>query len=756
MIAPTCRGPPPPITAPTTSAIAPYVVTRPRGTDSTHCSTRSTYSSRPLRRSRHRTVQRRRRHDRRRRTPRPRRAARCPAARARRRSSPGQRPRRRDGQQHQRAAAHPQPHERRRRPASSAVRTTRARAATCAATSATAATRTTTGHVVAESRPPTRPAPPARPVARRRPSGCQAAAPASASTTDERPTTAGRCRPGRSISSRHDRPGRTPRPAARSENGHRATTRGSWARRASRRITSSRVPGPRHAHDRAAERGEPLEHQADRSSRRIRQARRHQLGRSPSATAVGCASGGSVSTTSTGDAAPGQGRGDRGDRLARASARAPRRRPAGHPELETRSRASPTSPVRMRASRSWIRRRCRAPAPYADLLVTAADDAQRRPGRRGRTWCSASAAAARTTGRGCSRRRRRRRSGPWSAIASTTSSTPVSSSARVVTTCRVPGAQRHRPVDPAQPVAGLERADAGELGAAAAAPRPVRADQAQRLRRLARASRTARSSAAPAPAGRRARPGRTGSPAHGLYSATFSSPEDPAAPAPRAQLDVGHAGASRPPTCPSVGRIATYGGRPAARVRYSASSASSTASRGGGALALLEDAVVEPWRPAAARGSAGAPARAPPASRTARPARPAPGCRSAAPAPPRPRRAPAPGRAPASPASGSSAGWSRVAGVGTWASTASTTRRPVTSVIHSSGLTVIRCASTGRATALTSSGIDVVAAAQQRERPRGQHQAERAARRGTGQHVRRGRGWRPRGRRSSGRRSRRR
>src|SRR5438045_1169499 len=42
---PTRRGPPPPTTAPTTSAMAPYVVTRPRGTASTQRSTSSTYSS---------------------------------------------------------------------------------------------------------------------------------------------------------------------------------------------------------------------------------------------------------------------------------------------------------------------------------------------------------------------------------------------------------------------------------------------------------------------------------------------------------------------------------------------------------------------------------------------------------------------------------------------------------------------------------------------------------------------------------------
>ena len=45
MIEPTCRGPPPPATWPTTSAMAPYVVTRPRGTCSTQVSTSSTYSS---------------------------------------------------------------------------------------------------------------------------------------------------------------------------------------------------------------------------------------------------------------------------------------------------------------------------------------------------------------------------------------------------------------------------------------------------------------------------------------------------------------------------------------------------------------------------------------------------------------------------------------------------------------------------------------------------------------------------------------
>ncbi len=50
-------------------------------------------------------------------------------------------------------------------------------------------------------------------------------------------------------------------------------------------------------------------------------------------------------------------------------------------------------------------------------------------------------------------------------------------------------------------------------------------------------------------------------------------------------------------------------------------------------------------------------------------------------------------------------GVSRVVGVGTSPRTASTTARPLASVIQSSGRTVIRCDSTDRATTLTSSGM---------------------------------------------------
>ena len=115
--------------------------------------------------------------------------------------------------------------------------------------------------------------------------------------------------------------------------------------------------------------------------------------------------------------------------------------------------------------------------------------------------------------------------------------------------------------------------------------------------------------------------------------------------------------------------------------------------------------------------SAGAPGPTPPARPAERPARPGPGRRTA---PHRRSATRRPGArdsvraspchrchqsSPYRPALRLGRTPSSVEGVGTDCSTASTTRRPLAWVIQSSGLTVIRCESTDRATTLTSSGI---------------------------------------------------
>ena len=179
-------------TAPTTSAIAPYVVTRPRGTASTQRSTSSTYSSwsrliaAPPGLAR---GQRDRGRDggdqaggQRRRTQMPgwlRLAAQQPAPAPRR---PGY------AEQHQRAAAHPQPHQRRGRPASRRGRTTPSTRGDVGRPAARRP-RPATDRVQRRrrARPPTRPARRASP--RRRPATRAAPRTPAASADDPRPAT---------------------------------------------------------------------------------------------------------------------------------------------------------------------------------------------------------------------------------------------------------------------------------------------------------------------------------------------------------------------------------------------------------------------------------------------------------------------------------------------------------------------------------------------------------------------------------------
>ena len=270
-------------------------------------------------------------------------------------------------------------------------------------------------------------------------------------------------------------------------------------------------------------------------------------------------------------------------------------------------------------------------------------------------------------------------------------------------------AQRDPPVDPAQPVAGAERPDVGELGAlprAAASGwrRPGRAAAAPRP-----GSRTARSAAAPAACRRQSRPAPSGSRPTASSAPTCSSPSirrpqrrgltsivgrlvargRRAEARRRVHGDVrrwaAHAGdvldvrrASRSssrevvpwPSCSDRGRARR---RPAARVgtvhqaerRDAATNGAPSTITAGVAGQHRDDHPdrADDQRPAQRR-------RGPPAAVT----RPLTRCRG--------WPASGPGRARRRRRSGR---WPRV--------------------IHSSGRTVIRCASTARATALTSSGM---------------------------------------------------
>ena len=189
--------------------------------------------------------------------------------------------------------------------------------------------------------------------------------------------------------------------------------------------------------------------------------------------------------------------------------------------------------------------------------------------------------------------------------------------------------------------------------------------------------------------------------------------QDPPSPPPRADLQHREPGAvGDEPAEPAVGRV---GGDERSRRRHPGHVLDPVEvgdqQPRARALSLVHPLVVEHGRSRRDSRPAGAAARGRPAAGRARRAPPAPRRRT------RPR---APGRAPrppgtgSGPRSGATASWpprhgrraaSRVAGVGTRPSTSSTTREPVTSVIQSSGRTVIRCARTERATALTSSGM---------------------------------------------------
>ena len=138
-----------------------------------------------------------------------------------------------------------------------------------------------------------------------------------------------------------------------------------------------------------------------------------------------------------------------------------------------------------------------------------------------------------------------------------------------------------------------------------------------------------------------------------------------------------------------------------------------------GALALVERRVVEPGRapPGVRRGPVhqAQRRRARPAARRAPPA---PARRAAPPRDQRERRPAGPGSAPAWPSSGAHRPWpigragsSVVGRRHRGAARRRRPARPLASVIQSSGLTVIRCASTGAGHGLDVLGDDVVAAA---------------------------------------------
>ena len=292
-------------------------------------------------------------------------------------------------------------------------------------------------------------------------------------------------------------------------------------------------------------------------------------------------------------------------------------------------------------------------------------------------------------------------------------STPASCSAGVVDDVQLAGAQGHPPVDPAQPVAGGERPDARRTRCRRRRRRDRCApDQADRLRHLGpRVERRRRAAARSAPCSGR-RPAPSGSPPRRWSGATRSSPSVAAPPAARADLErSGHVrAATSAPTAPR--------GRPQRDVRRAARRRGSRARRRRGrrprqprrgALALVQRSVVDPASRRRAR--VAGPARRPerrPARRTARPAPPALGpAEQRRQARPRAR----PGRARPSAGVGRQAVTAAAPALeasSAWPPRPARRRRPGRPdawVIQSSGLTVIRCASTGRATALTSSGI---------------------------------------------------
>ena len=261
---------------------------------------------------------------------------------------------------------------------------------------------------------------------------------------------------------------------------HRARTRGCWARRASRCRTSSTVPGPRHGttgQPRAASRSSRL----SRSTRRIRQARPARDAGPPELVEVALPEG---VDDQHGHAATDQHRGRGDDRRVEHRREDVDDAVALDAEVEGRvlvdaDGVSGTTRARVPVSRC----RCRVPVPNGTRASPGSEDPQAHPVADPDVVLG------------------ERRRGPHREVQAAGAAVDAAAVPEVAQGVhddehagvllgpggdhlQRAGAQRDRPVDPAQPVPGGEGPDPAELRAAAHPPRAVRADQAVGLRRL--------------------------------------------------------------------------------------------------------------------------------------------------------------------------------------------------------------------------------------------------------------------------------
>ena len=490
--------------------------------------------------------------------------------------------------------------------------------------------------------------------------------------------------------------------------GHRTATRGSWERRASRRSTSSRVPGPRQATT-----GQPVP--ASRSSSRSPLHPPHPPGQVGHPARDALAGGGTRLLGQRVDhhhrEPPAHQRGGRArHHLAEHRRQHHHHRPGGDPELERLGgqvvRGARSDPGELAQDHPQVP----GAGAVADHLPGAAHDPQGHavPGP---------AVVLGEGGRGPHRHVEAARGAVHAAGGAVVGQRVHHHEHRRVLLgpgvhdVQLVRSQRDAPVDAPQPVAGVEGPDAGELGAVPDPARAVRPDQPHRLGQLGvGVERRGRGQHLDEVAGEAHRPPAVAGPPGREGDLLLA--QQPPAPAPRADEGVGDPGLrvqQRPhgPVRRAQREVRRPRGDPG-DVLDVVDVAQDQPRRG--ALALVQHRVGQdavrlrlPGRPVEqARGRRG--------PRTARSARSGPGPRRAprGPARSRPPAPPGPGRR--WPATASSPAHrvrepSSVDGVGTEVRTASTTRRPEASVIHSSGRTVIRCASTARATAFTSSGM---------------------------------------------------
>ena len=710
MTEPTSRGPPRPSRCPTTSAMAPYVVTRPRGT-----ARRTAARARRTPRGRSADVltstpaasvaevddhQARRRRDR-------------PPSTGHAGARSASRPRTatpRDRHRHQ--GEQPAPHPQRGQPrvdGRSAGPYDSTVAATCAAASSTPTTSTPpVARTPCAVHQPARPAPCDHDAG----GGVGSARPPRASSTTTSDDHDRRRHPGRASASAAHGSTNSTAPQRHVPAGQPGGQRGAHRAPHLRQLGAAGEPvqdvvegaGAPPRHDRAAERGEPLE-QLVALDRRIRHAR---LGNASRSLAHRGRVAGRVSMTITERrwrcrlaVAVTIGVKSIGDSTYHHGARA---RPELEPLRAARSRVSGPHPGE-RAQQLLQVPLSRRRAVRAHRRPPTTRSPTRSPVR---TWCSASAAAARTV---TSRRAGRTVDAAGDADVAQArrrpASTPASCSARVVDDVQLAGAQRDPPVDPLAAGPRWNGRIPANSVPLAQPPRPVPADQAVGLRHLGPAveRRRLRQHGQLVPG--QCRPAPSGSPAHALVSATFSAPMRAAAPAPRAELERRQAVVDqRPRRCRAPVAAATYGAGAATRVTCSTSVERRRPPAGtwcpgpragdGGRCACGPRGRGAGGRssPSAARTTNGAAST----TSTSRPEqhRRRPGRRA---------RAGRPGRAPAS-----AARWSPAPGLqgARRRDRRSAPRRrpgaPDAWVIQSSGLTVIRCASTARATTLTSSG----------------------------------------------------